>query len=371
MSKSAGRAATSTLAGEYRINHTQLLSWYARNKRDLPWRRRQHDAYAQLLAELMLQQTQVATVIDYYRRFMRRFPSIEALAAAELDDVLTLWSGLGYYRRARHLHAAARAVVESFGGTMPDRVETLMTLPGIGRYTAGIIASVVYGVRAPVLDGNVRRVLARLFAIRQAGQGSQMDKQLWTIAEQILPVEHCGDFNQALMELGATVCSPRAPRCPTCPLQASCEAHTRGLTQLIPSPAERKQVSSIRFVSAAVRAGQAMLFVQRPAQGLWAGLWELPTEPLGDRETPARGLDRLRRRLPPGTILQDKPIGKITRQLTHRNVTFHLYRGLAESKRTMNRRTAQPIRWMKPHDLGQFALSQACHATLRLAGWPD
>ncbi|MEP0842598.1 MAG: A/G-specific adenine glycosylase, partial [Phycisphaerae bacterium] len=304
-----------------------LLRWYNAHKRDLPWRRREQDAYAQLVAEVMLQQTQVATVIPFYERFLERFPTVAALAGSSIDEVIRLWAGLGYYRRARNLHAAARKIVADLGGRVPSTVEELTALPGVGRYTAGAVASIAYGARVPVLDGNVARVLMRLTGTSADPNAPATRRRLWGLAESLLPARRCGDFNQALMELGATVCSPAGPNCLLCPLQEMCRARIEGTTHRIPPPTRRTRVVPAAMVVAVVRRGEELLFIRRPEKGLWAGLWELPSEAVADGEAPAAARDRLRRRLPPGTRLAARPIGTVVRQLTHRQMTFHVYLG--------------------------------------------
>src|SRR5687767_3542267 len=275
----------------------KLLAWYDRCKRDLPWRRRHDDPYAQLLAEFMLQQTQVSTVTPFYERFIQRFPDVRSLAAAGADDVLAMWSGLGYYSRARHLHRAAQEIVQRFGGTVPRLVDELITLPGIGRYTAGAIASVAYDTPAPVLDGNVIRVLMRLRADRDDPKSVAVRSRLWAAAEALIPQRRCGDFNQGLMELGATICLPRNPQCLLCPIQAYCRAREAGLVEQIPAVAQRTPVKEMSMVTAAIHHRQKLMFVQRPLKGLWAGLWELPSETLRARETVDNAWVRLRKNL--------------------------------------------------------------------------
>ncbi len=348
----------------------RLLHWYDRHKRDLPWRRRVGDGYAQLLAEFMLQQTQVATVVDYYNRFIGRFPTVQDLADASEDEVLALWSRLGYYRRARNLHAAARKVVSDFAGQVPSDVDRLMTLPGVGRYTAGAIASVAYDTRAPVLDGNVTRVLMRLLALDADPQDRETLARLWATAEVMLPRTRCGDFNQALMELGATVCSPKGPRCLVCPLSSVCRARELGAAERIPRPRERAKVLPASIVVAAVRRGTELLFFQRPRDGLWAGLWELPSEALQNGEPLDAARRRLRTRLPEGVRLRTQCLGQVMRQLTHRRVTFHVYQGHARPDSSVNGSIHQTARWVTADELPTLGLSRACEAVLRLVNWP-
>lgn len=357
-----------------RTIRSRLLRWYDRHQRDLPWRHRQSDGYAQLLAEFMLQQTQVATVIDYYHRFIDRFPTVDALATAELDDVLALWAGLGYYRRARNLHAAARQVVEEFDGRVPSDPALLMRLPGVGRYTAGAIASVAYDTPAPVVDGNVTRVLARLLAIEGDPKSRSVEQALWATAESLLPARRCGDFNQALMELGATVCVPRSPNCLLCPLRTVCRAHQRGLTDRIPVTSRRPIVRVAAMVTAAILCGNRLLLVRRPPDGLWGGLWEPPTEPVADGEELSSARRRLRAWLPKGSRLASRAQSQVTRHLTHRRVTFHVFNGRCPD-------TAPPppcvglagrqARWAEPHELQGLGISRAGEAVLRQIGWPD
>lgn len=345
---------------------TRLIRWYERHRRDLPWRRRGDDAYAQMVAELMLQQTQVATVIGYYERFMTRFPTAADLARADINDVLALWSGLGYYRRARHLHAAARKIVDEYGGEFPRDVATLMRLPGIGRYTAGAIASIAYDARAPLLDGNVMRVLMRLLAMDEDPRLPMVRAKLWEVAESLLPKTRCGDFNQGLMELGATLCRPVAPACVACPLRGDCAACRDGLTERIPRAVKRAAVRKAGFAVAALAHEDALLFVQRPMQGLWAGLWELPSEAVESGESPLDARKRLRSRLPAGCRLSSRIAGRVSRQLTHREVTFHVFKGVMANG---GGREVAPARWLQPSDLQSLGLSQACRAILDVLGW--
>jgi len=343
----------------------RLLAWYDRHKRDLPWRRRPGDPYAQLVAEVMLQQTQAATVGPYYERFLIRFPTVDHLAAADLNEVLPLWAGLGYYARARNLHAAARRIVEVYGGTVPRTADQLLTLPGIGRYTAGAVASIVADQRVPVVDGNVARVLARLLALSGDLKKPALNDRLWTVAESLLPQRRCGDFNQALMELGATVCLPRGPTCQSCPIRVYCQAHRRNLTDRIPQVSRRARVASVGLVVAAIKnTDGSMLFIQRPLHGLWAGLWELPSEPGRDRETADRARRRLANRLDGWCTLDPSPIGQVTRLLTHRRMTFRIYLGRPVGRPQANRLGRQPVRWVTPDRADALGISRACTAVL-------
>lgn len=243
----------------------------------------------------MLQQTQVVTVIPYYERFLRRFPTLRALAKAPIGDVLKLWAGLGYYSRARNLHRAAQVIVNELHGEFPRTVVGLSALPGIGRYTAGAIASIAFGARAAVVDGNVTRVLARLIDLSEDVGVRETQARIWNLAESLLPARRCGDYNQALMELGATVCTPGATaRCGKCPVASMCIARRAGSVADRPVKGKKASVRRETHVVAAIRRGERYLFVRRPDEGLWGGLWELPSALATGRsiESAARSLIR-------------------------------------------------------------------------------
>ncbi len=269
-----------------------LLAWFdAHGRHDLPW---QQDAsgYPVWVSEIMLQQTQVATVIPYYQRFMKRFPTVDALAGARLDDVLHLWSGLGYYARARNLHRAAQQIVTRFAGELPATLDDMLSLPGIGRSTAGAILALSRGQRHPILDGNVKRVLSRFHEI--GGWPGETDtlKALWALAEQHTPHERVAHYTQAIMDLGATVCTRRHPACTVCPLSHDCGAARSGRQQDLPAPRPRR-VRALRRVRCVVVEsvhGQVLL-ERRPAEGIWGGLWSFPE--LAGQEAAQRWCERL------------------------------------------------------------------------------
>jgi A/G-specific adenine glycosylase len=258
----------SVLWGEKMRFQRQLLAWYDHHRRDLPWRANR-DPYRVWLSEIMLQQTRVAAVIEHYQEFLRRFPTVEKLAAAREASVLAAWSGLGYYRRARMLHAAAKVVVREYGGKFPTTAETWRALPGIGRYTAAAIASISFDQPVAVVDGNVERVLQRVSGKRLAGE------ELWQAANDLLDAKHPGDFNQAMMELGAVVCTPRTPSCLTCPVVALCA--TRGELPATTKPA-RQMKREIHYALHR-RDGQVFLIRRPPDASLMPGMWELPELP--------------------------------------------------------------------------------------------
>jgi len=257
----------------------ELLRWYDRHRRSLPWRAKpgeRPDPYRVWLSEIMLQQTTVATVGSYFDRFVARFPSVEALAAAPLDDVLHAWQGLGYYARARNLHACARAVVAEHGGRFPDTVEGLETLPGIGAYTAAAIAAIAFDRKAAAVDGNVERVVARLCAVETPLPGAK--RELRALTESWVPNERCGDFAQALMDLGATVCTPRSPQCILCPLQRSCRGLALGIAESLPNRRARADRPTRRGIAFwAIRPDGSVLLRRRPESGLLGGMIEVPS----------------------------------------------------------------------------------------------
>jgi A/G-specific adenine glycosylase len=272
-----------------------LLRFYDRNARTLPFRGTK-DPYAVLVSEVMLQQTLVATVLRYYPAWMRRFPTIRALAKAREADVLHAWQGLGYYSRARRLHQAARAIVERHGGKMPESRAELIALPGIGAYTAGAVASIAFGAREPLVDGNVVRVLTRLFGLRGNPGRAPLKGRLWELARELVPARRPGDFNQALMELGATVCSPRSPGCESCPVSRHCVAKSKGLAERLPELAERPKPTEVRTAAAIVRRGDAVLLQRVPDRApRWAGLWTFPYVELERGERSGEGAARAAR----------------------------------------------------------------------------
>jgi A/G-specific adenine glycosylase len=269
-----------------------LLAWFRRHRRDLPWRH-DRDPYRIWVSEVMLQQTQAATVVRFFERFVRRFPSLAALAAADEQEVLRLWEGLGYYRRARDLHRAARHLADHHQAQVPDDPAVLRALPGVGRYILGAVLSQAFDRRLPILEANSERVLCRLFGLADDPRRGPARRRLWQAAEDLLPKSLVGDFNQALMELGALVCTPAAPRCGACPLAADCVACRRGLQEALPARALPLPSVEVREVAVVVRRRGRVFLVQRPEQGRWAGMWEFPHGPLAKSETHDRAAMRL------------------------------------------------------------------------------
>ena len=300
------------------------MSWYRKNQRPLPWRgSKVPNPYHIVVSEAMLQQTQVSTVLPYYERFIKAFPTLDCLAAAPEQQVLRLWQGLGYYRRARNLHAAAQEMVRLHGGKVPEEFQDLMKLPGVGRYTAGAIASIGFDQQTPVLDGNVSRVLARWFAIGRSIDETSTRKRLWKLAEELVPQRQPGQFNQALMELGALVCTARQPRCSNCPVVELCQAHQANRVKSIPVRSERRQPRSVTHTIVAVERAGRFLFEQRPSQGLWARMWQLPT--LEDsRFRPDTATLWAQQRF--GLKIENyRSVGRFTHRTTHRQIQFVLW----------------------------------------------
>ncbi len=267
-----------------------LLRWYRRNARELPWRNTR-DPYAIWVSEIMLQQTRVETVIPYYRRFLEAFPDLESLADATEDQVLALWSGLGYYRRARSLRNGARHVLEVHEGKIPNRREQLQEIPGVGRYTAGAVASIAFAAKEPVLDGNIRRVLSRITGGRIRGEGKGADEAAcWELAGRLVDGPSPGDLNQALMELGATVCTPASPLCGRCPAAKLCEGLRSGAPGAFPMKAARPGIRKHHLAVGVIRRGGKVLLLRSGPETSLKGKWDLPATAVEDRVDPATGL---------------------------------------------------------------------------------
>jgi len=253
----------------------KLLRWFKKNGRDLPWRRTK-DPYAIWVSEIMLQQTQVNTVIPYYQNFLKAFPTRNHLAKADLSKVLKVWEGLGYYSRARNLHRASQVVLNRFHGIIPNNLNDLLSLPGIGRSTAGAVLSFAFQKEAPILDGNAKRVISRLFAVSDNPAKGKTEDLLWTISESLIPKGFSNPFNQALMDLGSMLCTPKGPRCDPCPLHQYCKGYLSGKPEGYPPRTIKKTIPHITAVSVVIKKNGQVLLCQRPPKGLLGGLWEFP-----------------------------------------------------------------------------------------------
>lgn len=335
-----------------------LLEWYRAHRRDLPWRQRQDDAYAVWVSEIMLQQTQVATVIPYYERWMARFPTVSALAGAPLEEVLKHWAGLGYYARARNLHRAAQFVVDQYQAQVPSDPALLGDLPGIGRYTSGAILSIAFNHSAPIVDANVVRVLSRVFAVEGDPKSAPTQTRLWDLAERIIPPGEARDFNQALMELGALVCSPADPACDHCPLLSICIAGNS------PDPTAWPQIppgkASVRVTHSSLILRDAdserVLLIQRPPHGLWGGLWEFPRRVCLSGETPIECAARAGREVVGVEVAVGGRVATIKHGVTHHAITLYGFEGtLLEG--TPEAQDCAQARWVTPEELDSLPLS--------------
>lgn len=350
----------------YLVLAERLLAWADGGLRDLPWRGEPRNPYHVWVSEVMLQQTQVATVVPYFERFVARFPSIASLAAASLDQVLKLWEGLGYYARARHLHAAARRVMADYGGQLPKGVEELRALPGIGAYAAGAIASLAFGQRAPAVDGNARRVLSRLFAIDTDPRQPATQKQLWALAEAILktlPEARAGLFNEGLMELGATLCTPQVPNCVACPLADFCQARQRGRQTELPVRVPRRRVPHYVVTAAVIREDGdrgRVLIARRALDDMLGGLWEFPGGKCSRGEPLPDCLRREIREELGVEIEVGEQLTVVRHAYTHFSITLHAFacRLLRGRPRAID---CADWRWVALEELERFAFSSADH----------
>jgi A/G-specific adenine glycosylase len=330
-----------------------LLTWYSRHQRDLPWRAT-HDPYHILVSEIMLQQTQVERVRQYYQKFLKKFPTLRKLAQAPLDEVLKAWEGLGYYARARHLHRAAQIVLRDYGGKLPQSRKELLKLPGIGRYTAGAIVSIAFGQDEPVVDANVRRVLSRLFAIRQA----QTHRELEELARKLLPPGQAGLFNQALMDLGATICVVRQPKCLICPLAKLCEAQRLGIQSELPVRPHARAKPHYDVAVGIIWKGDKILITKRPDEGLLGGLWEFPG---GKRQLNESLEDCVRREIFEEVNVRVRDLRHfmtVRHGYSHFTVTLHVFWGYYAGGRPRCR-GCSAWAWVRPSDLPRYAFPSA------------
>jgi A/G-specific adenine glycosylase len=342
----------------------RLLVWYAAKQRDLPWRRTS-DPYRIWISEVMLQQTQVATVIPYYARFIASFPDLAALARADRQTILKHWEGLGYYRRAHHLHQAARELIASGAGRVPDRREVFRKLPGVGDYIANAVMSIAYDAPLAVVDGNVKRVLARLCGLTTAANHPAGHRKYQAAADNLLDQRHPGTHNQALMELGALVCTPRNPDCGACPWQTACFAHRNGVVADYPHRIRKAPIPEHAMVAGIIGHRNRLLIVQRPSEGLLAGLWEFPG---GRRKAGQPAESACRRILGQTTGLRVSVHRHITR-VNHAYTHFRIVVDLFLCRKDMGRVRLQgpaAFRWIRPGELQNFPFTGAHKKTFAM-----
>jgi A/G-specific adenine glycosylase len=337
-----------------------LLGFYDAHARDLPWRN-SRDAYAIWVSEVMLQQTQVAVVLRYWAPFLQRFPTLPQLAAAPLDAVLGAWRGLGYYARARNLHRAACAVVERHQGVLPASASALAELPGFGRYTVGAVASIAFGLREPVVDGNVARVLSRLFAVEGRPGEPDRERALWALAHRLVEAARPGDWNQAVMELGATLCRVAQPLCLLCPVRGHCQALALGKVEQLPPPRLATPRRPLRLAVVVARRRGRVLLGRRPARGLFGGLWEPPAVELPAAAETAEVKRTLAALLGPGTRVGEA-LGEVHRTLTHRELTLSLFD--VEPPPRPGKGEYLELRWVTAAEARSLGVSAAMQAAL-------
>jgi A/G-specific adenine glycosylase len=334
----------------------KLLDWYALNARELPWRGHS-DPYAVWISEIMLQQTRVETVIPYFQKWMERFPSVFELAAAPQQEVLNHWEGLGYYARARNLHRAASVIVQDFAGKLPADAQTLQTIPGIGRYTAAAIASIAFGQDEAALDGNIRRVLARVFDVDVPARSTEGERLLWQLAEENLPSGFASEYNQAIMDLGATICTPASPGCDNCPVADLCQAHNLGNQEARPVKKAKSSIPHHTVTAAVLRRNGQVFIAQRPDKGLLGGMWEFP----GGKTKPGEKLeDCLKREICEELDVDIKvgnPFGVYEHAYTHFKITLHAFECQLKNGAPVPREH-QDIRWVKPQELNDFPMGK-------------
>jgi A/G-specific adenine glycosylase len=347
-----------------------LLDWYDRERRDLPWRRRP-TAYRTLVSEFMLQQTVVATAVPYFNRFVARFPGVRALAAAREEEVLTAWSGLGYYRRARNLHRTAQAVVATMGGVIPRTEAALRTLPGVGEYTAAAVAAIAHGVRTFALDGNAARVLARLYAVSDPVDAPAVRRALRTRGLRLVPENRPGDFVQAVMELGARVCVAGAPRCGACPIRNQCRAFARGTATALPVRRPRTPRRRLTLVCVEIERRGRLLLSRRPHGTLLGGTWTLPFTPGRTRSNILEEARRVLGGLELATTGPVRHMRTIAHVFTHYDVIATVVRmqtrGTPRGHANGHDSDSDTIRWVSPRQMPDLPLSSFARKTLGLA----
>ena len=332
-----------------------MIAWFRNHARDLPWRRTR-DPYAIWVSEIMLQQTQVETVKAYFERFTHQLPTVQSLAKADEQRVLRLWEGLGYYRRARQMHKAANVLVDEYDGEFPRDVATLQKLPGIGRYTAGAIASIAFDEPAPILEANTIRLFARLKAYHGDPTSSDGQRLLWSFAEEIIPSSDVGRFNQALMELGALVCTPKSPACQACPAMAICPTFLNDLQEKIPKPKQKVRFEDISEAAVIIRRGQKVLLRRCEERERWAGLWDFPRVPVSNPgyQQASEVADKVARQIG-APIELGQHLTTLKHGVTRYRITLSCYTGKCRSRNL--KADSQSLRWVDVGDLEELPLS--------------
>jgi len=335
----------------------KLLTWYKNNARTLPWRE-SRDPYAIWVSEVMLQQTRVKTVIPYYQKWMLSFPNIQTLANTSQQEILSTWEGLGYYSRARNLHKAAQILAEHFNGELPQDTASLIKLPGIGRYTANAIASIAFNADVATLDGNIRRVLSRVFNVDLPAGSKESEKRLLAIAAENLPPGNASAYNQALMELGATICTPHSPKCESCPLKSSCQANLLGIQDKRPLRKSKANIPHHTVTAAVIFRDKKVLITQRKPNGILGGMWEFPGGKLKKGETLAECLQReIMEEL--GTQIQIKePFGIYNHAYTHFSFTLHAFQCSISPMQQPKPLQVQTLQWINPNELPNFPMGK-------------
>ncbi len=332
----------------------KILAWFADHGRDLPWRRT-YSPYHVWISEIMLQQTQMDRAVAYFERWVEQFPDVLSLAAADQDEILKQWEGLGYYSRARNLHRAAILLAQQHGGQLPAHRHHLLALPGIGPYTAGAILSIAFDQPEPVIDANVERLFARLFDIAEPVRAAATKKKILRLAEEMLAACSPRLFNQALMELGALVCTPRSPGCPACPVASHCRARKLDTVQQRPVLPPKKEPLVIEMATGIVRRNGLLLIQKRPATGVWANLWEFPGGRLEPGESPEEAVVREYQEETELTVVVDEKITTTRHSFMHYRVILHCFFCRSKDCRSPRLHAAQENRWVRPEELGNYA----------------
>ena len=343
----------------------RLIRWFEKNRRTLPWRRTR-DPYRILVSEFMLQQTQVTTVLKYYPRFLRRFPTVRKLADAPRDAVMKAWEGLGYYNRAHSLHRLAQAVTREHGGRIPGDPAVLSSLPGVGRYTCGAVLSMAFGRRVPALDGNVIRVLARLFRITDNVDQADTRNRLWLLAESLLPRGRIREFNEGLMELGATVCTPKQPSCSSCPVSRACAAYAHAVQDELPIRTPRRPLPHVDVTAGVIWKNGRLLITRRPPKGLLGGLWEFPGGKRERGETLGQCLAREIREELGIRVVVGRHLVSVNHAYSHFKITLHVFHCRFLSGRVRCLSGCDAARWISVKSIGRYALPGADRKAIEL-----